>query len=79
MAQEDIFLEIDDSPTWTRSDAIISLKMIANSTTNPSCALAAIKELNVMHGFNAAPEPQPEHSTIKIGRINLVGIRPNAS
>jgi phage terminase small subunit len=38
---------------WTREDSVRALKDIACGTGKPNEVVAAVKELNAMHGFNA--------------------------
>lgn len=45
-----------DKALWTREDSVRALKDIADgkgSTSKPNEVVAAVKELNAMHGFNA--------------------------
>lgn len=47
---------LSDKALWTREDSVKALKEIANGigvASKPNEVVAAVKELNAMHGFNA--------------------------
>lgn len=49
--------QLADTALWTRQDSVKTLKSIADglgSDSKPNEVVAAVKELNAMHGFNEA-------------------------
>jgi hypothetical protein len=60
---------------WKREDSVIALKDaidMAKGADNPAGVVAAVKELNAMHGFNA---PQKLDITSKISKIERVIVK----
>lgn len=50
---EEIKQELVNKYTWTREQSVEALKAVVQSPDKQSDVIAAVKELNVMHGFNA--------------------------
>ena len=75
--------KLSEKALWTREDSVRALKEIADRLSGDekvSDAVAAIKELNAMHGFNAPAkvELSGELSTQNITRIELVPLDGNS-
>lgn len=60
---------------WTREDSVRTLLEVINAPDRKSDVIAAIKELNLMHGFNA-PQKLDINGTLGIERIERVVIKP---
>jgi|GEM_PF-6882276 len=48
--------EVKQLELWRKEDSIRALISVVNEPSRPSDVVAAVKELNMMHGFNAAME-----------------------
>lgn len=66
-----------DKHLWTREDSVKALRAVADKDDAKGGEIvAAIKELNSMHGFNAPIKVEVDASVVT--RIELVAMRGNA-
>lgn len=73
---DEIRAELSDRGIWTRENSARALIGVVNSPDKASDIVAAVKELNAMHGFEAPKEIKHSGST----PITLVvqGVKPDA-
>jgi hypothetical protein len=45
--------ELESKALWTREESVIELKKVLEMPDNSAAQIAAVKELNAMHGYNA--------------------------
>lgn len=68
--------ELERRALWTREDSVRALISVITAPEKPTDVVAAVKELNAMHGYNA-----PVELTVNtnIRSIRLVPLRPDES
>lgn len=56
--------ELAEKGLWTREQSVLALVGVVNSPEKLSDVIAAVKELNSMHGFNAAQKVELKYETM---------------
>lgn len=63
---------IADKQLWTREDSVRTLKSVIDDAERGGDKVSAVKELNAMHGYNAAIKTE---TTLNVTRIELVALK----
>jgi hypothetical protein len=64
---------LEEKSLWTREQSVMALSAIAMSGARPGEIVAAVKELNSMHGFNAPAKHELDVSFPRV--INVIAGR----
>jgi hypothetical protein len=68
---EQLRAELEQLHLWSREDSVRALKGVIEEPDKASDVVAAVRELNAMHGFNAPEQMEVTHKGLP-GRVELV-------